>query len=197
MKIIGITGGIGSGKSVVLNIIKDIPGVFTIEADALGHQLFEPGETVYKLVVDAFGEEILSEDKRIDRRTLGSIVMNDEKSLEKLNLIVHPKVKEYIINDIEAKKKDYQFYFIEAALLIQDGYKEICDEIWYIYADRETRIQRLIEGRGFTKEKAESYMDNQPADEYFISNSDRILDNSKSTDELKENVLALMSGADS
>jgi dephospho-CoA kinase len=109
---------------------------------------------------------------------MSDIVMNDEKNLAKLNAIVHPEVKEYIIHDIKRKNSDYKYYVIEAALLIQDGYRELCDEIWYIYADRQTRINRLMKWRDFTESKAVLYMDNQPDDAFFIENSDIVIDNS-------------------
>ncbi len=181
MRIIGITGGIGSGKSKVLEILDSHDYIYTIEADALAHRMFEPGEKVYENIVLSFGREILSSDGRIDRKVLAGIVMNDEKSLARLNAIVHPEVKEYIKHDIIRKNGDYKFYVIEAALLIQDGYKEICDEIWYIYADRQTRINRLMKWRGFTESKAIEYMNNQPDDAFFIENTDIVIDNSMDT----------------
>ncbi len=185
MKIIGITGGIGSGKSAVLNILKDIEGVYTIEADKLAHSMFQPGEEVYKLVVQAFGSEILAEDGNIDRKILGSMVMQDEGNLKLLNSIVHPRVKDYIRNDIEDKSNKYDYYAIEAALLIQDGYREICDQIWYVRADRAVRIERLIKYRGFTEDRAVQYMNNQPEEEYYINNCDLVIDNSGNVEDLK------------
>ncbi|MBO4863044.1 MAG: dephospho-CoA kinase [Eubacterium sp.] len=182
MKIIGITGGIGSGKSYVLNLIKEKAGTFVIEADKLAHELMQPGQVVYENVLATFGNEIITDDKSIDRAYLRTIVMNDEEKLAKLNSIVHPAVKEYIKKDIEEKRAsgDVKFYVIEAALLIQDNYREICDEIWYVMADLEVRIERLVKDRGYSREAAEEIISNQPDEEYYANNSDIMIENNGS-----------------
>ena len=96
MKIIGITGGIGSGKTAVLNILKEDYNAFVMEADALAHHLMEPGQISYKDIVDEFGSDILDKDGNIDRQKLGQIVFNDEERLQTLNSITHPNVKKAI-----------------------------------------------------------------------------------------------------
>ena len=194
MKIRGITGGIGSGKSVVLNIMKDDYNAYILEADSLAHRLMEPGQAAYNKILEAFGEDILAEDRSIDRAVLGKIVMQDKDKLDTLNSCVHPTVKEYILGDIEDKReKGTDLYVIEAALLIQDGYKSICDELWYVYANRELRISRLIAGRGFTREKAESFMNNQPDEKFFTDNVDKIIDNNGDIDKTKSSVASVLS----
>ena len=181
MKIIGITGGIGSGKSYVLNIIKDTEGAYVIEADKLAHELMLPGNEAYDRVVAAFGNDILDENGEIDRGKLRQIVMSDEDKLKTLNGVVHPAVKSYIKDDIEDKRaEDYRYYVIEAALLIQDGYREICDEIWFIQADEEVRIDRLIKSRGYTRKVAEEFIANQPDEQYYADNSDIVIENNGS-----------------
>ncbi len=193
MKIIGITGGIGAGKSCVLREIEVLDGTFVIEADKLAHTLLSPGHDCYTEVVSCFGNEILSEDQSIDRAVLRRLVMNSPEKLRQLNALVHPAVKKYIVNDIE-KKRDlgYKYYVIEAALLIQDGYRSICDEIWYIYADKDLRIDRLLKSRGYSRQTAEEFIKNQPEDEYFIENSDRVIDNSGTPEELRKVILTLV-----
>ena len=193
MKIIGITGGIGAGKSCVLREIEVLDGTFVIEADKLAHILLSPRHDCYTDVVSCFGNEILSEDQSIDRAALRKLVMNNPEKLRQLNALVHPAVKKYIVNDIE-KKRDlgYKYYVIEAALLIQDGYKNICDEIWYIYADKDIRIDRLLKSRGYSRQTAEEFIKNQPEDEYFIENSDRVIDNSGTPEELQKVILTLV-----
>ncbi|MBR3041418.1 MAG: dephospho-CoA kinase [Eubacterium sp.] len=193
MKIIGITGGIGAGKSCVLREIEVLDGTFVIEADKLAHTLLSPGHDCYTEVVSCFGKEILSEDQSIDRAVLRKLVMNSSEKLRQLNALVHPAVKKYIVNDIE-KKRDlgYKYYVIEAALLIQDGYRNICDEIWYIYADKDLRIDRLLKSRGYSRQTAEEFIKNQPEDEYFIENSDRVIDNSGTPEELRKVILTLV-----
>ncbi|MBR6402095.1 MAG: dephospho-CoA kinase [Eubacterium sp.] len=187
MKIIGITGGIGSGKSVVLNMLHDVYGARIVEADKVAHELQKPGQPIYNKIVDTFGNDILDENDSIDRIKLGKLVMNDESKLDQLNSIVHPGVKKYILEDIEkCRNNSTELYVIEAALLIQGGYKKICDEMWYIKADESTRISRLIESRGYTEERALQVIKNQPDETFYIENSDRIIDNSGTVEKLED-----------
>ncbi len=181
MKIIGITGGIGTGKSTVLNLLKQEYNAYIVEADRLAHELMLPGEAAYYQITDIFGTDILSTDGTIDRNRLGAIVFRDAEALRKLNAVIHPAVKQHILQDIEAKKKEgnAQYYVIEAALLIEDGYKTICDELWYIYTEREERIRRLIAGRGGSREKWEHVIGNQSSDDYYRMNCDYVVDNGR------------------
>ena len=196
MFILGITGGIGTGKSTVLDILRTEYSAYILEADKVAHLLMMPGKSAFNEIVATFGEDILTEDGEIDRNILGKRVMSESSSLEKLNSIVHPAVKEYIIQDISEKRRvlldqsdnteKQNLYVIEAALLIQDGYREICDEIWSVITSEDIRIKRLIASRGYTEDKARSFIKNQPEDEYFITNSDKVLYNNGSADELMD-----------
>ncbi|MBR1507896.1 MAG: dephospho-CoA kinase [Eubacterium sp.] len=181
MKIIGITGKIGAGKSLVLGYLEAMDGSFVLESDVLAKSLYQKGYSVYKRVAEVFGSDILdTETKEIDKIKLSSLVFADSAKLETLNSIVHPAVKEEILRLIEEKRSEgISVFFIEAALLIQDGYREICDEIWFIKADEETRIKRLMSSRGYSFEKCQSIIQNQPDDDYYEKNSDRIFDNTK------------------
>lgn len=194
MKIIGITGGVGSGKSRVLNELKVQYGAYIIEADKLAHELMEPGKVIYEEIVTAFGEDILCEEEPhvIDRVKLGKIVFSDKKHLEALNKIVHPLVKKSILMLIrQAKEKgDVRLFVIEAALLIEDEYKSICDELWYIWVDKETRIKRLMLQRNYTKEKSVSIMNNQSSDEFYKENCDFIIDNNRDYEYTSEQIKA-------
>lgn len=193
MKVIGITGGIGCGKSEVLKYLKS-EGAYIIEADKLAHDLMKNGASVYNRIINAFGSGIIGDDGELDRQALGKIVFGDVDKLKALNSIVHPAVKEYIINDIEEQRilGKIDYYVIEAALLIQDGYKTICDEIWYIYADRNTRIDRLIKGRGGDVAKYETVMDKQADDAFYRNNSDAVIDNSFDFDKTKNELKVLL-----
>ena len=194
MEIIGITGGVGSGKSRVLNELKVQYGAYIIEADKLAHELMEPGKVIYEEIVTAFGEDILCEEEPhvIDRVKLGKIVFSDKKHLEALNKIVHPLVKKSILMLIrQAKEKgDVRLFVIEAALLIEDEYKSICDELWYIWVDKETRIKRLMLQRNYTKEKSVSIMNNQSSDEFYKENCDFIIDNNRDYEYTSEQIKA-------
>lgn len=182
MRIIGITGGIGTGKSTVLTILKEQFHAYIVETDKLAHELMKPNQSVYNQIIKIFGKNILKSDQTIDREKLGNIVFNNKNELEKLNNIIHPEVKKFIIQDIKEKKREniITYYVIEAALLIEDGYKMICDELWYIYTEKEERIHRLLLGRGGSREKWETIIEKQSSEEYYRQNCDVVIDNGRS-----------------
>lgn len=184
MKILGITGGVGSGKSRILYELKNEYNAYVIEADTLAHELMQPGKTIYNKIIEEFGRDILSDEEpyTIDRTKLGEIVFNDSESLKRLNQISHPLVKEEILRQISEKKAEggTSLFVIEAALLIEDGYKEICDEIWYIWVSREERVRRLIKQRGYTREKCISIFESQKPDEYYKKYANFTINNEKS-----------------
>ena len=196
MRIIGITGGIGTGKSTILHLLGDKYQAYIVETDKLAHQLMMPGEHAYEKIVKHFGIEILLEDGSIDREKLGRLVFQNETELAALNAIVHPAVKQYILEDIEEKKKAglVKIYVIEAALLIEDGYKAICDEIWYIYVEKEERIRRLITGRGGNREKWESVINNQSSEEFYRENCNQIVENGGYIQKTAERIQHLLFG---
>lgn len=189
MMILGITGGIGSGKTVVLNILKDKYNAYILEADALAHELMRPGHDTYDKIVAVFGSDILLENGEIDRITFGKIVFSDKKKLKELNRIVHPAVKQEILRLIHIQENQKTALFvIEAALLIQDGYKEICDKMCYVYSDIETRIKRLMEGRGYTRDRAVDVINSQENEVFYRNNSDFVIDNSLSIENTKKQI---------
>lgn len=182
MIILGITGGVGSGKSRVLSELHDKYDAYIIETDKLAHELMEPGGLIYKAIKDVFGDDIIEKEEpyRIDRKKLGAIVFNDKQYLETLNNIVHPLVKTSIIHSIEKAKEEgkISLFVIEAALLIDDpDYKSICDELWYVRVDEEVRIKRLMLQRNYTREKCLSIMQSQSPDTYYQENVDFVIDN--------------------
>lgn len=181
MKILGITGGVGSGKSRVLYDLQKNYGAYVVEADKLAHELMEPGMPIYDRIVETFGSSILSKEPpyNIDRQLLGQKVFSDNEKLQILNNISHPMVKDSIMARIEQARSDgkISLFVIEAALLIQDGYKAVCDEIWYIWVGREERIRRLMLQRGYTREKCISILDSQDSDDYYRKYTDFTINN--------------------
>lgn len=180
MKVLGITGGVGAGKSTILDYLNRRYHARIIEADKVGHFLMEPGQKVYYRIVETFGSGILKGDQTIDRQKLGRLVFEDQEKLMKLNSLVHPAVKGYIASEIERERKEGKVPFtaVEAALLIEDHYDTICDELWYIYADEDVRRRRLAASRGYSSEKSDSIMKNQLPDEIFRESCQFVIDNS-------------------
>lgn len=181
MKVIGITGGVGAGKSAVLSYIEKHYHCRMILSDEVAHRVKEPGEICYDRLVELLSVNILTEDGRIDKKKMAEMIFSSETLLEKVNHIIHPAVKEYIISAIrtEREKGEIDFLLIEAALLIEDGYLEIVDEMWYIYADEEVRRKRLRRFRQYSEQKIDSIMEKQLTDEEFRKHCSVIIDNSK------------------
>lgn len=180
MKIIGITGGVGSGKSRVLKYIRDNYDCEIITADDIGNEVKNPGEECYKAIVDILGEGILDNDGYIDRQKMAAAIYADESLRKKVNDIIHPAV----IGRIKAKGNRARsegrppYFFIEAALLIECGFGSYVDEMWYIYADEDVRRRRLKEGRGYSDDKIDSIMKSQLSDAEFREGSNHVIDNS-------------------
>lgn len=190
MKIIGVTGGIGSGKSEVLGIIAHSWNATVVEADEVGYLVMRPGKPCFAPIVELFGPEILKEDGTLNREEISRQVFQNQELREKLNQIVHPEVKKYIKKAIEREREnETDIFVVEAALLIEDKYDEICDELWYIYADEETRLERLMKNRGYSEEKARSIFATQLSEEEFSSHCDYEIDNSGSMEDTKKQIM--------
>lgn len=181
MKVIGITGGVGAGKTEILGYLQKRADCRVIIADQTAHELEKRGGACYDRIVALLGTEILSADGEIDRSKMAARIFADRDILNSVNGIVHPAVKEYIVDEIrkEQEKGVLRYLFIEAALLIEDGYGEIADELWYIYADEKTRRERLKKSRGYSDEKTDSIMRQQMADHMFRRHCRVVIDNSK------------------
>lgn len=178
MKIIGITGGVGAGKSTVLDYLREQFHAYVIQADQVGHQVMEPGEICYSQVIALFGEHILKKDKTIDRKAVSDVVFGNEEKLKKLNGIIHPAVRQSVLEEIQLQKeKKTAIVVVEAALLLEEHYEKFCDKVWYVHTDREIRISRLMENRGYSREKSESIISSQAPDEYFAEHADYIIRN--------------------
>ena len=173
MRVIGVTGGVGSGKSAVLNYIEAHFDARIVKADEVGHMLMMPWGKCFEPVVKLFGDWVVREDGSLDRQAIAQIVFKDPEMLKKLNAIIHPEVKKYIVREIErSRKEETEFVFIEAALLLEEKYDEICDEIWYIYCEKEVRIERLRRDRGYSDERIRQVMENQLSDEEYEAHCD-------------------------
>lgn len=193
MKVIGITGGVGSGKSVVMNLLKEDYNACLIFSDKVAHELMQIGKANYQAIIETF-PSVKGEDGQINRQKLGAIVFKEEEQLKRLNEITHPNVIKELQERIQTIKKENQYSFIalEAALLVEDTFDILYDELWYIYAKKEVRIQRLKEGRGYTKEKSISMIESQRSDQEFLEKCDKKIDNSDSIEETKKQLDKLL-----
>lgn len=185
MKILGITGGVGAGKSTILQYLKEQYQVRVIELDRVAHLLMEPGGSCYRPLTETFGKEILDVEGRIDRKKLYEKTFVRQTGIADLNQIVHPRVKEYIRQEIQKEAESGRpFLVLEAALLLEDHYEEICDEIWYVSVNETVRSRRLISSRNYTKEKIAQILSNQKTDAQFRAACQFVIDNSSDSLEI-------------
>ncbi len=184
MKVIGITGGVGSGKSTVLKYLRNNYPCEVLVADDIGHEVQQKGQQAYGELVSLLGQEILRADGEIDRTKMAARMFGDSDLRKKCEGIVHPAVRERIEEGLKAAEcKGIPVAFIEAALLVEAGYLEILDELWYIYADKSSRKTRLVNSRGYTEEKCESIMESQLSDEEFRENATTVIRNNGDVEE--------------
>ncbi|MBR4144486.1 MAG: dephospho-CoA kinase [Lachnospiraceae bacterium] len=188
MRIIGLTGGIGSGKSFVAQVAEKNFSVLHISSDEIARRQMQKGGISYKHVVEEFSgmtDDLLCEDGEINRTALSKLVMNDPVLLKKLDAITHPAVIDEIntIIAIEDERKIFSAVLVETALLYEAGIDRMCDEVWYVYAPLATRSSRLIKMRGYSTEKTEMFLKNQQPEEEFLRRSDRTVPNGEDVTE--------------
>lgn len=181
MKVIGITGGVGAGKSTVVGILQKHFTTEYLHCDAIAHELMEQGGSAHEELLSLFGDDIVNEDGTLNRGKLYERAFLGNR-VEELNACVHPKVRSYVEDRIaNLRAADFSgMVLIEAALLIEAGYKEICDELWYVHAPLEMRRARLKANRGYSDERVDSIMAEQATEELFFSESDFVLYNDAS-----------------
>jgi dephospho-CoA kinase len=180
MKFIGLTGGVGAGKTTVLKQLKRLTRSRILIADEIAHELMEPGCDCYRRIRESFQEEdIWLSDGSINRQALAARLFSDREKRELLNSIVHPAVKRYILGEVERERQagGYDYVILEAALLIEEHYDELCDELWYVYASPATRKKRLMADRGYTEQKVDQILAAQLPDETYRKFCKRIINN--------------------
>lgn len=180
MKFIGITGGVGAGKSAILDYLKNKPDTKVMLADEIAHELMVPGTQCYDRLKAEFGtEDIYQKDGFFDRIKLAQVIFSDDEKRKKLNGIVHPTVRKYVIGQAAYERKEgkIKLLVLEAALLIEEHYDEICDELWYIYTSEENRRIRLKKQRNYSDEKINEIFNSQLTDEKFRKACRVVIDN--------------------
>ena len=207
MIVIGITGGVGCGKSSLLSYIEKNYNARILLADEAAHEVQEPGTDCYHRLVELLGRGILAEkepadaeepdsaeetggteetggaeasEPPIDRKKMAAAIFGDPELLAAVNGLIHPAVREMIEAEIEKERAAgvRDFFFVEAALLIECGYDEVVDEMWYIYCDPDERRRRLKASRGYSDEKIDSILKSQLSHEAFLAGTDVMIDNS-------------------
>lgn len=170
MRIIGITGGIGCGKSKLVRMAKAKCNCLVIDTDTVAKFLMAPGNISYELIVKRW-PEVIDEDNTINRKTLAAITMSDKEALLELNEFTHPYVLKEIKDIIEREQENHDIAIIESALLLDTPIAGLCSETWNVTASMEKRIERLVNYRKYTREQAEAIMANQRSEDWYISNS--------------------------
>lgn len=192
MLTVGLTGGIGSGKSTVAKMLAEL-GAPSFDADKVGHDIYSPGGPAYKDVIAAFGEGIVAPDGTIDRKKLGPIVFADSAQLKRLESIVHPRMFERM-REMVARMRAQGIkapIVIEAAILIEAKWQPLFDEIWLVVAPRERVIERVELERGLKREQTEARIKAQLSDEERRKHASLVIDNSGSIEELRAKVAVL------
>ncbi len=186
--LIGLTGNIACGKSTVLAMLRE-HGAAVIDADQVTRQVQQPGEPVYRQIVETFGETILVEPGGpIDRQQLGAIVFSDAQALRRLEQIVHPAVHARILAWLDDAATHARVAVIDAVKLLEAGWKQVCDAVWVVICTPEQQLRRLMETRGMNESEARMRMMAQPSQESRVAQADVVIDNSGTLDATRAQV---------
>ena len=179
MRFIGITGGVGAGKSAILDYLAGKPKVRVMLADDIAHELMKPDTECYNKLRELFDSSVFNADGQINNIRMAEAIFNDSSLRDKLNAIVHPAVKEYVIKQYRIEKKSgcLEWLILEAALLIEEHYDERSYEHWYIYTSEENRRLRLKESRGYSDEKIDNIFASQLSEAEYRSACQKCIDN--------------------
>lgn len=159
--VIGVTGGICSGKSSVAKILRD-KGYPVVDADQLGHRTYVTGTECFHKLVQNFGDQIVGEDGAINRRVLGGIVFSDKAKMEELNGIVWPEIRKLIIEELDRLRAEgHSFVVLEAAVMIEAKWYDLVDEVWVVYVDEAIAIDRLMKRNNLSEEQARQRISSQ------------------------------------
>lgn len=186
MKIIGVTGGVGSGKTELLHYIEKNYRCRILLADEAAHEVMQKGGRIYEPLVALLGSSVLDSSGEINRKEMAARIFSQEELLGRVNALIHPAVREYILEAVAEEREKaaagaedaVDYFFLEAALLIECGYRFVVDEMWYIYCDLAVRRERLKKSRGYSDGKIDSILSSQLTEAEFRSGSDVVIDNS-------------------
>ena len=185
MKFIGITGGVGAGKTEILKYLASREDTKVMLADDIARELSEPGQSCNEKLQELFaGTDVFDEKGQMDCPKAAAIIFKDEARRNGMNEILHPAVKEYVLHVLEQEKEEgrLRYLVLEAALLIEEHYDEICDELWYIYTSEENRRARLKQSRGYSDEKISEMFESQLC-ERIPQTLQSVIDNNGTTED--------------
>lgn len=193
MKVIGLTGGTGSGKSVVSKSLAEA-GAVIVDADKIAHEIILKGEPAYHEIVEYYGTGILDAEGNIIRKKLGEIVFNDKEKLVFLNQCTHKYITAEVKKQIAAAKAEgtAAAIIVDAPLLLEAKLEAVCDLVWVVYADPEVRAQRVMDRDGITYELAKARISNQKSWEEYNSAASAVIDNNKDLCHLKEQISEIL-----
>ena len=197
MKVIGLTGGIGSGKSTVAQFLKGL-GAAVIDADKIGHEVFRSDAEAKQEIMAAFGEGVLTPDGNISRQKLGRIVFGNPESLYNLNVIMHPRIAERLKARLEGYRRDgARVVVVEAPLLLEAGWASSVDEVWVTVAAEATVLKRLEERARLSEAESLKRLRSQMSAAERVKQADVVIDTDCTLGELKEKVIKLWQGLSS
>ncbi|MPM62436.1 Dephospho-CoA kinase [bioreactor metagenome] len=189
MYVIGLTGGIASGKSTVSAILRN-EGAYIIDTDRIAHDITLPHQPAWRDIVEHFGKGILLTDGTIDRRRLGQMVFNDAKKRTRLEEITHPKIKSKVIQEIEeAKLKAYSLAVLDVPLLFEVGWRDMADEVWVVYVDEQIQLSRLIARNNLSRQDALARIAAQMSLVDKIKFADVVINNNGSIEDTQAQVI--------
>ncbi len=185
MKVIGLTGGIGTGKSTVSQFLAEL-GAVILDADKVGHAAIKPDTQVWREVVAAFGDQILTPTAEIDSKKLGGIVFGNAESLARLNRIMHPRMRDMMQDRIEEyRRQGKEVVVLEAAVLLEAGWTSLVDEVWVTVAPEPTVLKRLMERSGLSEQETLARIRSQLSSAERLKSADVVVDTDCSLDELR------------
>ena len=191
MFVIGLTGGIGTGKTEVANKLRAV-GAEVVDADRVGHEVYARGTAGWEEVVAQFGDGVLSPSGEVDRGKLGAIVFADQQALKRLNKIVHPRIRLIVQDRLrELERQGCDAAAVEAAVLLEARWRSLVDEVWVTTSPREQVVERVGFRSGLGPEEVESRIDAQMSQGERVHTADVVIDNSGSLEDLRERVRQL------
>ncbi len=194
MKIIGITGPIGSGKSTVTGILSTKYGAKIINADEISKLVVKKDQMAYMDIVNSFGSGVLDESGELDRKILSGIVFRDSEKLKLLNDITHKYIVEEITKNINSAKENLSVEVIglECIIPVEHGFMDVVDEIWVVTADMDTRIKRIMKRSSLTRKETIDRINSQKSEEEYLKIADKVIRNNGNLSELEEKISELI-----